>query len=444
MKIPFYKPSLGADEFHEVLGTLESGWLTTGPRTKQFETDFGAFVHQKHAVALNSCTAALHLALEAVGVKAGHSVLVPTMTFAATAEVIRYFGARPLLVDCRVPDFNLDVADAERRIQAARAAGQFVPVIMPVHYGGQVGDVAGIRDLARRFDLKIVEDAAHCCPAYYRNAAPLPGVADTGRWMPNSGNGFAAPGVGAAPVGYAETAWQPVGASADITCFSFYANKCITTGEGGMACSHKDEYAERMRIMSLHGISRDAWKRYTAEGSWYYEIIAPGYKYNMTDIAAAIGIHQLRKADLFHRRRAELATQYSEQLRGVEEIILPRVQLNRIHSWHLYVIRLRLSHLSIDRAQFITELKRRGIGTSVHWMPLHLHPYYQQTYGYTPQDLPTASELYPELVSLPLYPGLTETDVKYVCNSIQEIVAGNLRHPLRATQQQSSSCVTRS
>jgi dTDP-4-amino-4,6-dideoxygalactose transaminase len=459
MKLPFYKPSIGPEEIEEVVDTLKSGWLTTGPKTKQFEKEFAAYLNHKHAVAVNSCTAALHLALEAIGLKSGQSVLVPTMTFAATAEVVRYLGARPLFVDCRREDFNLDVTDAEQRIQSALAGGQEVAAIIPVHYGGQVGDTSGVQALAKRYNLKIIEDAAHCCPAYFRDkgatgriptlpqerlnscaqTSPLARPLDAGQ-----GHSLAHPaGLGTARiegnhspspedrVGGRESSirlspdWLPVGHAADISCFSFYANKTITTGEGGMACTNNDEYADRMRIMSLHGISRDAWKRYTAEGSWYYEIIAPGYKYNLTDIAAAIGIHQLRKADAFHRRRIELARLYHELLGDVQEVILPKVQPDRVHSWHLYVLRLQLEKLALDRAQFITELQRRGIGTSVHWMPLHMHPYYRETYGCQAQDLPTASALYPELITLPLYPDMTENDVAFVCDSIRQIIAAN-------------------
>jgi dTDP-4-amino-4,6-dideoxygalactose transaminase len=409
MKIPFYKPSIGPEEIDEVVDTLRSGWLTTGPKTKQFEREFATYLSQKHAVAVNSCTAALHLALEAIGLKAGQGVIVPTMTFAATAEVVRYLGGRPLLADCRAEDSNLDVADAERKVQSALALGQSVAAIMPVHYGGQVSDVVGVQALARRYHLKIVEDAAHCCPAYYRNTGGESGEQKS------------------VVSGHPTGGWSPVGANADISCYSFYANKTITTGEGGMACTENDEYADRMRIMSLHGISRDAWKRYTGEGSWYYEIVAPGFKYNLTDIAAAIGIHQLRKAELFLKRRSAIAFQYRESLKEVEEIILPRQQPDRIHSWHLYVIRLVLDRLQIDRAQFITELQQRGIGTSVHWLPLHMHPYYRDTYGYAPQDLPTACSLYPEIMTLPLYPDMSEGEVAYVCDSIKEIVAANLR-----------------
>jgi len=409
MKIPFYKPSIGTEEIDEVVATLKGGWLTTGPRTKQFEKEFGAYLRQKHAIAVNSCTAALHLALEAIGLKAGQSVVVPTMTFAATAEVVRYLGARPLLVDCRAEDLNMDIADAEARIRQALSQGETVSAIMPVHYGGQIGDVLGVQQLARRFDLKIIEDAAHCCPAYHRNEAEA---------------------LHPEPEGTAtQDGWHAVGSTADISCYSFYANKTITTGEGGMACTQNDELADRMRIMSLHGISRDAWKRFTAEGSWYYEILAPGFKYNMADIAAAIGIHQLRKADSLHRKRTAAAEAYTRLLGGIDELILPCQMPNRVHSWHLYVIRLRLDRLKIDRAQFITELQQRGIGSSVHWMPLHMHPYYEHTFDYAPGDLPMAASLYNEIITLPLYPDMTEEDITHVCDSIKEILHHNLRRP---------------
>lgn len=402
LKIPFHRPNIGAEEIEEVVATLKSGWLTTGPKTKQFEREFGEYLRQKHAVAVNSCTAALHLALEAIGLKAGQGVIVPTMTFAATAEVVRYLSAHPILADCRLEDFNIDVVDAERQIEAAMASGQSVAAIMPVHFGGQVGDVEGVRRLANRYQLKIVEDAAHCCPAWFRSAENEP--------------------------------WQPVGSAADVSCYSFYANKTITTGEGGMACTQNQDYADRMRLMSLHGISRDAWKRYTAEGNWFYEIIAPGFKYNLSDLAASIGIHQLRKAEAMHRKRAQAAELYRRLLADVEELVLPRQSPNRIHSWHLFVIRLKLDRLKIDRAQFITDLQQRGIGTSVHWLPLHMHPYYRETYGYAPQDLPAAASLYPEIVTLPLYPDMSDADIQYVCDCIKKILSLNLQPATRRPQ----------
>lgn len=394
-RIPFYKPSIGQAEIDEVVDTLQKGWLTTGPKTKQFEAEFARYMHHPHAVAVNSCTAALHLALEAVGVQAGDAVVVPTMTFAATAEVVRYLNARPLLVDCRPDDFNIDLRDAERAIEEALDRGERVKAIMPVDYGGQVADMKGVKDLAQRYQLKIIEDAAHCCPALYRDTMEGP--------------------------------WKTVGSDADISCYSFYANKTITTGEGGMACTSNEEYANRMRIMSLHGISRDAWKRFTAEGVWYYEIMAPGFKYNLTDIASAIGLHQLRAADQMHRQRCLWAECYTQWLSDVEELILPSAQPDRIHSWHLYVIRLKLDRLTLDRGQFINELKALGIGTSVHWMPLHMHPYYRDLYGYQAQDLPAAASLFPQIVSLPLFPDLLESEVRYVTQSIKSIIARSLK-----------------
>ena len=424
MNIPFYKPSIGPDEIAEVVDTLKSGWLTTGPKVKQFEREFAGYLSHKHAVAVNSCTAALHLALEAIGLKAGQGVVVPTMTFAATAEVVRYLGARPILADCRTEDFNLDVADAERRIQEALRQGIEVKAIVPMHYGGQIGDVAGVAALARRHKLKIIEDAAHCCPAFYREKAESrKRKAEMGNHsQPSTIHHQLTVNSQLSTINYAANGWKPVGTGADISRYSFYVNKTITTGEGGMACTENDEYADRMRIMSLHGISRDAWKRYTGEGTWFYEIIAPGFKYNLTDIAAAIGLHQVRKANAFHARRTELALQYTRSLREVEEVIVPRVQPDRIHSWHLYCIRLRVDRFRIDRAQFIAELKQLGIGTSVHWLPLHMHPYYRETYGYRPEDFPIAAALYPQLVTLPLYPDMSEEDVRRVCEGIKKIV----------------------
>lgn len=456
MLVPFYKPSIGPEEIQEVVETLQTGWLTTGPKTKKFEAAFAHYLQQRHAVAVNSCTAALHLALEAIGVKAGDTVVVPTMTFAATAEVVRYLGARPLLVDCREVDLNMDVADAERRIEAAIAEGQNVTAIIPVHYGGQVGDMAGILRLAHRYNLKIIEDAAHCCPAYYRyppdesltepgggsvRPKPLGPAGARGEGAPvrpkpgteesTNGGALVRPKLPEGPPHAGRTltqsegqgeGWLPVGAEAEISCYSFYANKTITTGEGGMACTNNDAYADRMRIMSLHGISRDAWKRYTGEGAWYYEILAPGFKYNLTDIASAIGLHQLRKADAFHQRRIEIAAHYDALLGDMDELILPKEQPGRIHSWHLFAIRLKLDRIKLDRAQFIAEMQKAGIGCSVHWMPLHMHPYYRKTYGYRPEDLPSARAIYPGLLTLPLYPEMGEGDIALVTSTVRKIL----------------------
>lgn len=393
--VPFHRAELGEQEIAEVVDTLKSGWLTTGPKTKLFEKEFAAYVGSKHAIALNSATAALHLALEAIGLQRGESVLVPTMTFAASAEVVRYFDAKPLLVDCREDDLNLDCRHARQVAQAALARGERLRAIIAVHYGGNVADMAGLRQLAAEFGLTLIEDAAHCCPAHYRDNSSQP--------------------------------WRPVGAEGAVTCFSFYANKCITTGEGGMACTNDDFLAERIRIMSLHGISKDAWKRFTSEGSWYYEIIAPGFKYNLTDIASSIGLHQLRKADQLRKTREQAVLHYRRRLGGHPGVVLHPDDPNRIHSHHLFVVRLRVEQYKVDHGPVIAELKQAGIGASVHWMPLHMHPYYRDTYNYKPADLPCAAQMFPGLVSLPLFPGITMKEIDYVCSTLAAILAKNLR-----------------
>jgi dTDP-4-amino-4,6-dideoxygalactose transaminase len=391
LNVPFFRPSLTAAEANEVLDTLQSGWLTTGPRVKRFEAEFARAVGAKHAVALNSCTAALHLAVEALGLLPGQAVLVPTMTFAATAEIVRYLGATPILVDCDPETFNLDIAQAEYLLERSEEAGKHDVVgIIPVHVGGLMIDTEALSSFAGRHNLWVVEDAAHAFPAAWRRD---------------------------------ETAdWQRCGENtAAITCFSFYANKTITTGEGGMAVTGSEELAARMRMMSLHGLSHDAWKRYETGGSWDYQIGAPGYKYNLTDIAAAIGIHQLARAEEMRRERERLAFQYSEALAGIEELELPRTTSNRIHSWHLFPIRLRLERLTISRNQFIEELKHAGVGCSVHWRPLHLHPYYRETYGLRPEDLPVASSVWERSISLPLFPGMTADETEHVIRAVSEI-----------------------
>jgi len=395
MTVPFHRPSIDEAAINEVVATLRSGWLTTGPKTKEFEAGFASYIGVRHAVALNSATAALHLALEAIGLSRGDAVLVPTMTFAATAEVVRYFDAKPILVDCDIDSGNLDCEDARVQALAAIKRGERVRAIIPVHYGGCVVDMSAVLEIAGEFNLVVIEDAAHCCPARYRHAG--------------------------------ETAWRMVGTESAVSCFSFYANKCITTGEGGMACTNDDRIADRMRVMALHGISKDAWKRFTSEGSWDYEIVAPGFKYNLTDIASSLGIHQLRRADELHRVRAGRASRFHECLSGVDEIALPVEPADRVHSWHLYAIRLRTETIGIGRAEFIEELKRAGIGTSVHWRPLHMHPYYVQTYGYKPEDFPKAALRYEGLISLPFYPDMTDSEIDYVAATIRDIISANKR-----------------
>ena len=376
--IPFHIPDIAEDEIEAVVETLRSGWLTTGPKVKQLERDFAEYIGCGHAVAVNSCTAALHLALDAVGIKEGDEVLVPTMTFAATASVVLHLKAKPVLVDCCPDTFNIDPDQIEKAITNRTKA------IIPVHIAGQPCEMDRIFEIAGRYNLRVIEDAAHALPARYQG--------------------------------------RMVGTIGDITCFSFYATKTIATGEGGMATTDNPEWADRMRVMSLHGISKDAWKRYTSEGSWYYEILNPGYKYNLTDIAAAIGIEQLKKCDRFWLTRSSIASMYDEALADLPEIHRPICRPDVQHAWHLYIVQLELERLRITRREFIEALKEERIGTSVHFIPLHLHPYYRETFGYKPQDLPNASAVFERIISLPIYPRMSEVDFERVVTAVTNII----------------------
>ena len=395
--MPFFRPSIGEAEINEVVDCLRSGWLTTGPRTKQFESGFAAAVGATYAVAVNSCTAALHLAVDALGLGPGHAVLVPTMTFAASAEVVRYQNAVPLLVDCDPVTLNMDLADAERKIAQLRS-GQTpldsnlrVVGIIPVHVGGLMMDMGEVQAFAAKHGLWVVEDAAHSFPAAY---------AETGEG----------------------TCWRRCGENtSSVTCFSFYANKTITTGEGGMAVTNDEKLADRMRQMSLHGLSHDAWKRFAGNNPWDYRIVAPGYKYNLTDIAAAIGIHQLARAEDMRHERQAIARFFLEQLADVKQLDLPPDPSDRVHSWHLFPIRLRLDRLSIDRNTFMLQLREHGVGCSVHWRPLHLHPYYEETFHWQPEHLPQASHEWPRMVSLPLFPGMRDDERNHVVAVVREL-----------------------
>lgn len=403
--VPFFRPEIGQAEIDEVVDTMRSGWLTSGPRAKRFESDFALFVGANHALALNSCTAALHLAIEALGVRRGDVVIVPTMTFAATAEVVRYLGGIPLLVDCDPRSLNIDFDDAERKLDAfrsgrlalgdARSDAQVVGVI-PVHVGGFMVDVDQMKAFASKHGLWLVEDAAHALPASWRRDA-------ASEWV-RCGSG-----------------------TSDISCFSFYANKTITTGEGGMATTDSSELAERMRLMSLHGLSLDAWARYSGGKAWDYRIIAPGFKYNLTDVAAAIGIHQLARAEEMRAGRERVARRYFEGLASVDEIELPAEDENRVHSWHLFPIRLRLERLEIDRNTFFDEMREAGVGASVHWRPLHLHPYYEETFGWGPQDCVNASREWKRLVSIPIFSGMSDHEIDRVIAVLGELCRRHAR-----------------
>ncbi len=377
--LPFALPDIGEDEINEVTEALRSGWVTTGPKTKQFEADFAVAVGAKHAVAVNSCTAALHLALEAVGVQRGDEVVTTPYTFAATAEVIRYFDAHPVLVDVDSRTLNLDPKLLERAITAKTKA------VIPVHIAGFPADLDAIHEIAGRYGLPVIEDAAHAFPC--------------------------------------ETKGRKIGALSDVTCFSFYATKTMTTGEGGMICTDNQEIADRCRIMALHGISRDAWKRYQADGNWFYEVLLPGYKYNLTDIASGMGLAQLRKSESMWRRRKQIAEIFNDAFGEAPELQIPADSSEIKHAWHLYMLRLNLDRLSIDRAEFISRLRRHNIGASVHFIPLHLHPYYRQNYGYVPESFPVATHEYNREISLPIYSRMTDPDVRDVIAAVQSIVA---------------------
>ena len=398
--VPFFRPDIGEREVEEVVATLRSGWLTTGPRVRLFETAFGEAVHAPHRVAVNSCTAALHLAVEALGLRPGQAVLVPTMTFAATAEIIRYAGAVPVLVDCDPTDMNIDLIDAARKVEQLELRrppgnlprGLSVAGIIPVHVAGMMMDIDALQRFASRHGIWRVEDAAHAFPAAWRRSRVA--------------------------------AWQRCGeGTATITCFSFYANKTITTGEGGMVVTNHPRLAERMRLMALHGLSADAWERYSGKGSWDYRIVAPGYKYNLTDIAASIGIHQLARAEQMRARREHIARTYRDAFADIDEIDLPREDGDRLHAWHLFPIKLRLDQLGIDRDEFVRELSQAGIGCSVHWRPLHLHPYYEQTFGWHPREFPVATSVWKRLVSLPIFSAMHEAEVAAVILAVKQLCA---------------------
>ena len=378
--LPFAAPLLGDEEIQEVVHCLRSGWLTTGHKVKQFEREFGEFIGAKHALAVNSCTAALHLALEAVGVGPGDEVITTPMTFTATAAVIEHLGARPVFADVTAQSLNIDPEQIRRRLSPRTKA------ILPVHFAGQACDMDAIVDIARGAGVPVIEDAAHAIPTRY--------------------NG------------------RMVGTLSDITCFSFYATKNVTTGEGGMVVTDRDDIMERMRLMHLHGMSKDAWKRYTQNGSWSYEILAPGFKYNLTDIAAAIGIHQLRKCQAFHRRRLTIADQYDAAFADLPGISIPRVEDRESHGWHLYVIQVDPERLTIGRDAFIDQLIARNIGVSVHFIPLHVHPYYRERYALRPQDFPNAWGAYERIVSLPIYAKMSDDDVRHVVDAVRGIAEG--------------------
>jgi perosamine synthetase len=381
--LPFALSDISDEEIKEVVQVLKSGWITTGPKVREFEDNFARFIGSKHAIAVNSGTASLHLALEAIGLKEDDQVIMPPLTFAATAEVVCYFGAKPVFVDIDERTMNLDPEKVKEYLEPH--SSEKVKAIIPVHYGGLPCKMDRIMKIAQRFALKIIEDAAHAFPVKYQG--------------------------------------QMIGTIGDATCFSFYATKPITTAEGGMLTTNDDTIAERTRMMRLHGMSKDAWMRYTAEGSWYYEILSPGFKYNLTDIAAAIGLVQLKRVYGMMEKRRQIAHLYNDAFKDLPEIETPYTTED--HAWHLYVIRLRKERLEIDRNQFIEQLRMKGIGTSVHFIPLHMHPYYRNTYGYQPEDYPICHRVYKQIVSLPIYSRMSSDDSLRVIDAVREVIEEN-------------------
>jgi dTDP-4-amino-4,6-dideoxygalactose transaminase len=394
--LPFALPDIGDEEINAVVDTMRSGWITTGPKTREFEESFAAYISNGgssnttgeniyQAISVNSATAGLHLALEACGIGTGDEVITTTLTFTATAEVIRYLGAHPVFVDCDLQTLNIDINQIESKITAKTKA------IIPVHFAGLPCDMDKILQIARKYNLKVIEDAAHTLPSKINNK--LIGQHDS-----------------------------------DAIVYSFYATKTITTGEGGMIITKNPELAKRCRVMRLHGINRDAFDRYVSKKpAWYYEVIAPGYKYNLSDIASAMGICQLKKANKFQARRSQMALRYREALCSLP-IKLPPNIINPdtdLHSWHLFVINL-LPESNITRDEFIQAMSDHKIGTSVHFIPLHLQPYWKSEYNLHADDFPVASKYYATTVSIPLYTKMTNADQEYVIEVIHKILGGSI------------------
>jgi len=390
--LPFALPEIGDEEIAEVVDTLRSGWITTGPKARRFEADFAAWLAEDGAaradelqcIAVNSATAGLHLALEALGIGPGDEVITTTHTFTATAEVVRYLGADVRLVDIDPATLNIDPAAVEAAI------GPRTRAILPVHYGGLAADMPAIHAIARRHGLKVVEDAAHALPA--TSAGRLVGTLDS-----------------------------------DATVFSFYANKTITTGEGGMLVTRDPALARRARVMRLHGMSRDAFDRFTADvPSWYYEIVAPGFKYNLTDIAAALGLHQLAKARRFQQQRQAIAERYDRAFTGLPLVTPPRAPAGQTHAWHLYAVRLT-DAAGVARDAFVERLFAAGIGASVHYIPLHLQPYWRDRYGLRPEQFPHSQRAYERTASLPIYTRMSDGDVERVAGAVVHALGGARR-----------------
>lgn len=376
--LPYALPLIEEEEINEVVDTLRSNWITKGPKTARFEQLFAEYLGVKHAVAMNSATAALHVGIISAGVGEGDEVITTPMTFAASANIIIHAGATPVFVDIDKMTMNIVPEQIQEKITSKTKA------IIPVHIAGQACEMDAIMKIAREHNLFVLEDAAHAI--------------------------------------YTQSKGRNIGTIGHAAAFSFYATKNLVTAEGGMLTTNDDGVAEKARVISLHGMSKNAWNRYSAAGSWFYEILYPGFKYNMTDIQASLGIHQLAKLERFQKIREQYAQMYNEAFSRMPEINAPYVVPGSRHAWHLYIIQLQLEMLDIDRAQFIEELKQENIGTSVHFIPVHLHPYYRDRFGYKRGDFPNAEYVYDRIITLPLYPKMTHQDVEDVIGAVKRIV----------------------
>lgn len=376
--IPFHKPYVTDDEVNEVVESVKTGWWTTGPKAVKFEDEFKKYIGSKHCLAVSSWTAAAHLALEAIGLDQGDEVIVPAFTFTATAEIVSYFKAKPVIIDVDKESYNISADEIDR------ATNNKTKAVIPVHYGGNPCDMDEINDVTGRNGIKVIEDAAHALPSEYKG--------------------------------------KKIGSISDVTCFSFYATKTLAAGEGGMICTDDDDIAKRCSIMRLHGISKDIWDRYTSGGSWLYEVVAPGYKYNFSDLNAALALAQLRKIDLLLDKRARIFNKYAEGFKDNHLLQIYKPKGDRKSSYHLFPILLKIEELTIDRFQFIVELKKAGIGASVHFIPLYRHPYYREEFGLDRKDYPVSEYLFERIVTLPNWPGMNDDEINKVIESVNNIL----------------------
>ncbi len=388
MEVPFFVPDIDNKEINSVTKQLKSGWLTTGDVRFNFENEFSKYIGSKYSVAVSSCTAALHLACHISNIKRNDYIAVPTMTFAATAEVISYFGAKPVLIDCNKNDLNICKEDLNNKLTTYLNNGIKIKAVIVVHFAGIMCDMFDIVKLQNKYKFKIIEDSAHCNPSTIKH------------------NKKSSP--------------KNPGYFSNLGCFSFYANKNITTGEGGMITTSNKNIYNKLRKLSLHGISKNAWNRFKYKNSWEYDIEEIGYKYNLTDIASSIGLIQLKKANKNHKKRINIANIYKKELCEIKYIELPSVDTLKTSSYHLYII--KLINAKISRNELIYKLSQKGIIANVHYKPLHLHSIYRKLYGNLNKELPNATETFDLIISLPIYPNLSIEKVKYICDTIKKLL----------------------